>query len=434
MGSSLLLDSLANATRLGLTTEAAITAAARRTLLPLFRAGLYDKVSDVKWSSFTKADIASKAHLDVRDEAAAQGFVLLKNTAGVLPLAAGKHVAVVGPQSSGHGLFSDYFGDDVCYSEDAHYQSDVSCATTIASAIRAANKGGVTTNATGVDVNSKDASRMDAALEVAKAADVVVLALGMGKSVEHEGSDRPDILLPGLQEAFALKVLALGKPVVLVLTNGGPLAIDNLVHGAGAIVEAFNPAFGAPVLARALFGVVNKWGKLPYTMYDANYTKQVPLGDYAMATPPGRTYRYYSGKPLFAFGSGMSLTTFAMACTAKCTGTGTGTALALGVAAGSSAQKCSPPVRVVCTVTNTGGVAGDEVVMAYHRAGHAIRSQAPHPVPRKSLVDFQRVTIEPQGTSKVQFSIGAAVSMLRLCSLLDPGFSLSPPSSSYVQL
>lgn len=134
-------------------------------------------------------------------------------------------------------LVADYFGDDVCYSEHAHYQSDTSCITTIAAAIAQANAGGTTTNATGVDMNSKNASRIDAALALAQAADVVVLALGMDKSVEHEGVDRRDLSLPGLQETFALKILALNKPVVLVLTNGGPLAIDNLVEGADAIVE-----------------------------------------------------------------------------------------------------------------------------------------------------------------------------------------------------
>ena len=147
------------------------------------------------------------------------------------------------------------------------------CVTTIAAAIATANKGGTTTNATGVSMtgSSTDPATMAKALAVAKAADVVVLALGIDKSVEHEGVDRSDITLPGMQAAFAKAVYKLGKPVVLVLTNGGPLAIDDLVDGAGAIVEAFNPAFGAPMLAATLFGAENRWGKLPYTIYPAVY-------------------------------------------------------------------------------------------------------------------------------------------------------------------
>ena len=165
-------------------------------------------------------------------------------------------------------------GDDVCPGGKT-----LDCVPTIAAAIAAANTGGTTTNATGVSMtgSSTDPATMAKALAVAKAADVVVLALGIDKSVEHEGVDRSDITLPGMQAAFAKAVYKLGKPVVLVLTNGGPLAIDDLVDGAGAIVEAFNPAFGAPMLAATLFGAENRWGKLPYTIYPAVYVCLVIL-------------------------------------------------------------------------------------------------------------------------------------------------------------
>eukprot|EP01050_Picozoa_sp_SAG11_P034264 SAG11_NODE_12027_length_725_cov_1.142173_2_plen_117_part_00 len=116
---------------------------------------------------------------------------------------------------------------------------------------------------------------MPAALQLAAAAEAVVLVLGIDKTIEHEGVDRCDIRLPGLQEAFGLQVLGLGKPTVLVLTNGGPLAVDGLVAGSAAIVEAFNPGFNALQLAQSLFGVHNRFGKLPYTIYDSNYTAQV---------------------------------------------------------------------------------------------------------------------------------------------------------------
>ena len=106
MGSALLLNSLKNATLQGLTTERTITTAARRTLIPLFKGGLFDKIEDIKWAAYTKADIASKGNLQVRDEAAAQSFVLLKNKESVLPLTRGMHIAVLGPQSTGTGLFS----------------------------------------------------------------------------------------------------------------------------------------------------------------------------------------------------------------------------------------------------------------------------------------------------------------------------------------
>ena len=147
-------------------------------MIPLFRAGLYDAIEDIGWAKLGQGDIGSRANLAIRDEAALQSFVLLKNDAGVLPLTAGTHIAVLGPQSSGTGLFSDYFGDDVCWSPHPHYQSDTACATTIATAISAANIGGKTTNATGVAIDSSDRSGIAVALALAKAADVIVLALG----------------------------------------------------------------------------------------------------------------------------------------------------------------------------------------------------------------------------------------------------------------
>lgn len=114
---------------------------------PLFRVGLFDDVSTVEWAKFGAKDVGAPYHLQIRDEAASQSFVLLKNEDSVLPLkAGGQHIAVVGPQSSGQGLFSDYFGDDICYGLHDIYQNNLHCVPTIASQINALNKGGVTTN------------------------------------------------------------------------------------------------------------------------------------------------------------------------------------------------------------------------------------------------------------------------------------------------
>ena len=191
-------------------------------LAPLFKLGLYDDMSKSAWSKFGAKHVGSQLHHDIAAEAALQSFVLLKNDKHVLPLKVGTHVAVVGPQSSGQGLFSDYFGDDICYGTTDRYQSNLRCVPTIAQAVRELNAHGVTTNATGVGITGTNTSGIAAALALAKAADVVVLAMGIDKSVEREGIDRHDLRLPGLQESFALQVLALGKPTCLVLTNGGP--------------------------------------------------------------------------------------------------------------------------------------------------------------------------------------------------------------------
>lgn len=251
------------------------------------------------------------------------------------------------------------------------------------------NVGGKTTAVKGVDINSQDTSDVAAAIAAAQQADIVILALGIDKSVEYEGADRVNITLPGLQEWFALKILSLSKPTVLVLTNGGAVAIDRLVSGPAAIVEAFNPSTqGARALADLLFGRANRWGKLPITLYPADYVSQVSLTDFSMSTSPGRTYRYYTGTPLWPFGYGLSLSTFDLSC----------------------AMDMLPRTQfaVRCVVSNTGARDGDEVVLVYHRVGNDIRSKVDHPVPLKRLVQFERVHVAAGQAAKVSFALSSA--------------------------
>ena len=125
---------------------------------------------------------------------------------------------------------------------------------------------------------------------------------------------------------------------ILVLLNGGSLAIDNLIHGPRAIVEAFNPAVTGPLaLAQHLFGFENRWGKLPVTMYPHSYITEQDMTNYDMSKSPGRTYKYYQGKPLFKFGFGLSYTDFDMNCKKE-------------------------KGDVVCKLSNVGERSGDEVV------------------------------------------------------------------------
>ena len=142
----------------------------------------------------------------------------------ICQLTPGKKIAVVGPQADARsGLLSDYAVEQACA------DGTDNCIVSITDAIRAENGGATVTSSQGVEVNSLKLSGIPKAIETAREADVVVLALGIDKSQEGEGHDRPDIVLPGLQSEFAERVLALRKPTVLVLTNGGPLAIDSLV-------------------------------------------------------------------------------------------------------------------------------------------------------------------------------------------------------------
>mmetsp|Transcript_68123 Transcript_68123/g.221823 ORF Transcript_68123/g.221823 Transcript_68123/m.221823 type:complete len:755 (+) Transcript_68123:43-2307(+) len=364
----------------GLATEARVDEAVRRTFKVHFELGRFDPAEASEWHRFGLADINSTYHQQISYEAALQSLVLLKND-GMLPLKQGQRVAVVGPQGVARdGLLSDYAADQICFGGDDH------CIGTIAEGIAAANAGGRTTASQGVEVNSSKTDGIQAALDDASAADVVVLVLGIDRSIERETIDRVDTALPGLQEPFALKVLALGKPTVLVLTNGGALAIDELVAPSTnmpyAIVETFSPCVvGGKAIGASLFGLENRWGKLPVTMYLHSFIQEKAMTDYDMTSSPGRTYRYYTGTPLFAFGHGLSLTTYTLSC-----------------------REAAPRSRdFTCTVGNTGDRSGDEVVQVYHSAQHL--GYVDHPLPKRALIDFARVTVPAGGSADVSFHI-----------------------------
>jgi len=276
----------------------------------------------------------------------------------------------------------------------------------------------------GVAVSGTDTSGVEAALAAVDGADVAVLVIGFDHTLEHEGFDADNNSLPDLQMNFALEVLARKKPTVIVLLGNDGTQVEGLVGGAGALVRAFYPAtHGARALASLLFGTANRWGKLPVTMYPKDYLSQLPaMGEhtgtaYAMDHGPGRSYRYYKGEPTFKFGQGLSLTTFSFTC-APCAGAG-GPARARAQARGTDGQGGGDgggggDLCAKCTVTNTGHVAGDEVVQVYHAVGDDVRAEASklHPVPLKQLVGFERVNgLAPGASQDVQIALGQAAAL-----------------------
>ena len=335
------------------------------------------------------ADVNHSLHQQISYEAALQSLVLLKND-GALPINEGVKIAVVGPHSiSRNGLFSDYAASSHCFNgTDA-------CVPTIAEGLAAANQGGSVSAAMGVEINSNKTDGISAALDTVRKSDFVVLALGDNKSVETEGLDRVDTALPGLQEDFAKKVLALGKPTVIVLVSGGPMAIDDLLAykqqtqttAAFAIVQAFYPSQkGAHALGKTLFGKENRWGKLPLTMYPHKYISEQAMTNYDMSAAPGRTYKYYQGEPLFPFGFGLSLTSFSFNCSnVKAT------------------SYHSLPFTCTCEVHNTGKLDGEEVLQVYHAAVDI--GKVDHPLPKRALRDFKRVAVPAGQRVNVSFNV-----------------------------
>jgi beta-glucosidase len=228
------------------------------------------------------------------------------------------------------------------------------------------------------------------ALEVARQADAVVMFLGLSPRLEGEempvripgfsGGDRTDLQLPASQERLLERVVATGKPVVVVLLTGSALAVTWAAEHVPAILDAWYPGQAAgTAIADVLFGDYNPAGRLPVTFY-RSIDQLPPFADYDMA---GRTYRYFDGEPLFPFGHGLSYTTFAY----------DDLRLPPQVRAGDN-------VEVSVAVANTGAVAGEEVVQLYVSALGVEGT-----VPIRSLEGFRRIRLEPGERQMVTFTL-----------------------------
>lgn len=223
-----------------------------------------------------------------------------------------------------------------------------------------------------------DRYAIDSALTAARQADCIVLALGLTSELEDEdmpldvpgfhGGDRTSVLLPAPQAALLDEIAALGKPVVVVLTTGSAVSFD-VGKANAALLVWYSGQRGGDAVAEALLGEINPGGRLPVTFY-ASDADLPPFTDYAMK---GRTYRYFLGKPLFAFGHGLSYTTFGFD----------------KIVLSAPSAGASDIVGVQITLRNTGTRKGDEVVQLYARA-----VRPPVPMPLQSLVGFQRVTLQ----------------------------------------
>jgi beta-glucosidase len=234
-------------------------------------------------------------------------------------------------------------------------------------------------------------THLDAELKAAVAkADVVVAAVGLTSDIEGEempiaiegfaGGDRTSLELPADQRRLLEAAKALGKPVVVVLMNGGAVGLAWAEEHAAAVLEAWYPGqAGGLAVAQVLAGQADPGGRLPLTFY-RSVADLPPFDDYKMK---GRTYRYFGGTPVYPFGHGLSYTSFAYG--------------ALEVEP--AGDKPEAGLRVTAEVRNTGRRAGDEVVQLY------LTPPAFDGAPRLALRGVRRLTLEPGQSQRVTFEL-----------------------------
>ncbi len=219
----------------------------------------------------------------------------------------------------------------------------------------------------------------DLANEVS-AADAIIIIGGISARMEGEGGDKQTIELPKVQQMLLRAMHKTGRPVIFVNCSGSAIAFGSVEGQYDALLQAWYPGQGgAKALAEVLFGDYNPGGKLPITFYRSNDD----LPDFLDYSMKNRTYRYFTGKPQYAFGYGLSYTTFAV---------GKGKLSA-------SSMKKDGKVTLTVPVTNTGKREGTETVQVY------VKALGDADAPIKALKGFQKLTLKAGETQTASITL-----------------------------
>ncbi len=370
---------LVEAVKAGYISGAEIDVSVKRLFTARMKLGMFDPQEMVPWASIKPSENNTEAHRQFARKVAQESIVLLKNEKSTLPLSKKvRSIAVIGP-----------YADEVSVLL-GNYNGDPTNPVTILQGIkkRAGSKIRVT-YAIGTDQPEKlaqDSSRNrlqpaleSEALKAAMKSDVIIFVGGISPELEGEempvridgfsGGDRTHLDMPIKQQLLLEKLHALNKPVVLLLTNGSALSINWARENIPAIVDCWYPGEeGGTAIADVLFGDYNPAGRLPVTFYKS--INDIPaFDDYRME---GKTYRYFKGEPLFAFGFGLSYTKFDYK----------------DISAPKTIQ-AGESVKIRVTVTNSGNYDGDEVIQVYGVQPASVSTR-----PNKSLVAFKRVHLK----------------------------------------
>ncbi len=355
----------------------------RRVLRVKFALGLFANPYRNCDTLVEKAAMRTPGHVSLARKVAQEAIVLLKNNNSVLPLKKSmKRIAVLGPladnQTELRGPWAAQGKNEEMISVMEGLKAKLSSQTQLA-------------HEKGCEIVSDSGSRIAEAVRIAKRSDVVVCVLGEKESMSGEAASRSMLTLPGKQEELLRAVHEIGKPIVLVLMNGRPLTIPWAAEHIDAIVETwFLGEQAGNAIADVLFGDVNPSGKLPVTF--PRSLGQIPIyyNHKNTGRPLNDTDKYTSkyldvpNTPLYPFGFGLSYTTY------------TYSNLRLSSASLSSAQE----VKVSVDVTNTGNMAGQEIVQLYIQDEVATVTR-----PVKELKGFEKVSLNAGEKKTVEFVV-----------------------------
>jgi beta-glucosidase len=353
------------------------------------RLGDFDPFDAVPYSRISPAVIDSAAHRAVARQTAQEAIVLLQNRGGLLPLdkTALKRIAVIGPLAD-RIIMNNYNGKaGVTVTALQGIRDAVAPGTEVLYTLGGL-VGGDTTGrwkSQSAEAAADPAAEQAKAVALARSAEVAIVFVGTTAAVEQEARDRKTLALTGSQEALIEAVFAANPRTVVVEMSAGPLTVPWVAQNIPALLQAWWAGEeGGHAIADVLFGDVNPAGRLPHTVY-ASEAQVPPVNEYDITK--GFTYMYLKGEPLFAFGHGLSYTTFKYG------------NLKL------SADQVKPDAQVTVSadITNTGRRAGDEVPQLYV---HQVKSSVPQPA--KELRGFERLHLQPGETKTVTFPLAAA--------------------------
>jgi beta-glucosidase len=362
------------AVKRGLLTIKDVDLALSRVLRVGFRLGAFDPPEDSPYNRIPMSVVRSPEHLALALKTAQESITLLKNSRAFLPLKGDQihSVAVIGPAGDADYETGSYYGKPTVKVGVAEGLRNL-----LGSDVKVEYEKG-----TGF-IDAIDPKSIARAVNLAQHSDVAVLCLGTNLQVEGETRDRRNLDLPGAQEQLLEAVYAVNPHTVVVLMHGGPLAVTWAQDHVPAILSAWYPGeAGGTAIARALFGVDNPGGHLPYTVY-ASLDGVPPQNEYDVSK--GYTYLYFRGVPLYPFGYGLSYTHFLYSHRKVSVSTPAGT------------------VDVSFDLTNTGDRAGSEVAQLYT---HQSASTVVQPI--KSLRAFERVKLQPGEVRHLHFALPIA--------------------------